>query len=741
MTLITEAEVRSAARSLHVGHRDNPIEVIAPGDLDRAVRRNWDPSPGQAAAGNYQMTHAILGSWDRGMDTRYPGLEVTIETPLDRMRSGTAPDGTPWSVRMPAHYGYVKRTEGADGDHVDVYVGPEAHRIHTCPVYVIDQVDADDGGFDEHKCMLGFSDGAQAGRTYIAAFSDGRGVERIGSVRRMDFDGFVDWLRTGDTKSPVGKSSVVSALGCACTPTHSCGTCKTGGSGEFMTIAQTAVTPRGAGYLIKAFGTLLGRMTPAERVDMIKEASLEASMELGKATTLLEEGDDHDRIRQVEDLFDGPPDDRLETTRAGGPESSVPAGKVGVGKPQDASGHGAEPMEREYSRPTRQSGVQAVTEDLGRKLMTQARAMKSLVAFGQAMQSRVQALETQPSPTALTFDPAVLKAEIAKALPAAVASALAKAIPEVVRAVSKAKKAGESESTADKESESGEDDEGEDADEDDEAEQTEGGSGTDIEIVNELDEEDDAESESDDDQKKAMKKAAALERLLAKGLVKLAKVAAMESEDAMEDGRHAAGRRHHKKASRRMAKARSHAAIAKSLRGGRVGPSMTKIEKSLGTVAKALKETKAKNQDKWPSHGESVGNAAPDGGTVVVQPSPASQADLAKIASALEKSLSGYALMQADVQQVMRMVGGQSRNPQDGGRPPVTELFKSSVDLAAAPEAQMNALASSGQISMAERDKGIDALASIRMALPDTAVKSAIANCAPPVQEILRRAA
>ena len=48
--------------------------------------------------------------------TRVCWLPVTVETAKGQERSGAAPDGTRWSVKLPADYGYVKRTRGADGD-------------------------------------------------------------------------------------------------------------------------------------------------------------------------------------------------------------------------------------------------------------------------------------------------------------------------------------------------------------------------------------------------------------------------------------------------------------------------------------------------------------------------------------------------------------------------------------------------------------------------------------------------
>jgi hypothetical protein len=108
------------------------------------------------------------------------GLDVFIETSLGAERSGTAPDGSPWTVTMPADYGFIRKTNGADGEAVDCYVGPDAD---TERVWIVYQNDVATGEFDEHKVMLGFPDRAAALVTYVAGFSDGRGAERIGKIQ------------------------------------------------------------------------------------------------------------------------------------------------------------------------------------------------------------------------------------------------------------------------------------------------------------------------------------------------------------------------------------------------------------------------------------------------------------------------------------------------------------------------------------------------------------------------------
>ncbi|MFL0806741.1 MAG: hypothetical protein K6L60_05590 [Oceanobacter sp.] len=144
-----------------------------------------DPTPAQIEAGNYKKGHAKI-----------QGLDVTIENPRGSNRSGTDPDGHKWSVEMKHHYGYIKRTTGADGEGVDVFVGkePESQKV-----FVIDQVNAD-GTFDEHKVMLGFRNRAQAVHGYKSNYEKGW---KVGPVTTMTTDQFKDWLAGPDTDKPV----------------------------------------------------------------------------------------------------------------------------------------------------------------------------------------------------------------------------------------------------------------------------------------------------------------------------------------------------------------------------------------------------------------------------------------------------------------------------------------------------------------------------------------------------------
>lgn len=166
---------------------DGTIGDEAPRELEKAVELPPLPEPTEAQreAGNYQKHHLTLH-----------GLGVSIENPVGSTRRGVDRDGTPWETTMAHHYGYLKRTQGADGDHVDCFIGPEPENPY---VHVINQVEPMTGRFDEHKVMLGFPSREAAVDAYHANYATG--WKGCGDVRTMHVDDFKHWLRNGDTTS------------------------------------------------------------------------------------------------------------------------------------------------------------------------------------------------------------------------------------------------------------------------------------------------------------------------------------------------------------------------------------------------------------------------------------------------------------------------------------------------------------------------------------------------------------
>jgi len=179
------------------GTKAAPIKVEHHDHIKQAEQRvNTNPTDAQKKNGNYAMGHVV---WN--------GLDITIENPQGSERSGTDANGKAWSVTMPASYGYLKRTEGADGDHIDVYLGKH---LQSDKVFIIDQKHLGGGEFDEHKVMLGFPTLREAERIYKRGFSDGKGVERLGAITPISIGEFKEWIKTEDTTKPVAESLLTS---------------------------------------------------------------------------------------------------------------------------------------------------------------------------------------------------------------------------------------------------------------------------------------------------------------------------------------------------------------------------------------------------------------------------------------------------------------------------------------------------------------------------------------------------
>lgn len=148
-----------------------------------------NPTDAQREAGNY-----------RKGKLRLHGLEIAIETPRGAIRSGTDRNGKFWSIKMPWHYGYILKTESeADGDHVDVFLGPN---LASDTVFVVDQ-NAPDGRFDEHKVLIGWDSMPEAKAAYLSAYSDDWSGFR--NITGMSIDRFKRLIEEFDFKTPLAK--------------------------------------------------------------------------------------------------------------------------------------------------------------------------------------------------------------------------------------------------------------------------------------------------------------------------------------------------------------------------------------------------------------------------------------------------------------------------------------------------------------------------------------------------------
>lgn len=99
--------------------------------------------------------------------TAFRGLNISIENKKGTIRRGVDSDGHKWAIKMHYDYGYIRGTEGVDGDHVDCYIGDN---IDAKNVYIIHQKIPGTDKYDEDKCMLGFNTLADAKAAYLKQY-------------------------------------------------------------------------------------------------------------------------------------------------------------------------------------------------------------------------------------------------------------------------------------------------------------------------------------------------------------------------------------------------------------------------------------------------------------------------------------------------------------------------------------------------------------------------------------------
>lgn len=122
-------------------------------------------------------------------ELHFKGLDIKIENEKGSVRSGTSDNGKKWSTKMLYPYGYISRTMGTDGDHVDVFVGDNEK---SDKVFIVHQVVPETGKHDEDKVMLGFDNAKQAKKAYLAHYDS---PKFFGSMTEMTFEKFKESLK------------------------------------------------------------------------------------------------------------------------------------------------------------------------------------------------------------------------------------------------------------------------------------------------------------------------------------------------------------------------------------------------------------------------------------------------------------------------------------------------------------------------------------------------------------------
>jgi hypothetical protein len=139
----------------------------------------------------------------------FQGLNISVENDVGSTRRGVAPNGKKWATKMKVPYGYIRMTQGVDGDHVDCFVGPfaaakNAYVVHVRkpPAFKV---------FDEDKVMLGFSGPQAAKKSFLEHYD---GPEFFGGMDTLSMAKFKQKvLATKDRPAKIAAAFVLEAGG------------------------------------------------------------------------------------------------------------------------------------------------------------------------------------------------------------------------------------------------------------------------------------------------------------------------------------------------------------------------------------------------------------------------------------------------------------------------------------------------------------------------------------------------
>lgn len=144
-------------------------------------RKQAEGRPGALEVGGFDAALESDKPWE------FQGLLIDIENLRGSVRHGAS-----HHTRMTAPYGYIRNTEGADGDEVDCFVGP----VLSAPyVYVVHTKNPETGSYDEDKVILGMESAAQAKELFEENYDRPGFFESMEKMKMEDFKRKLKTLR------------------------------------------------------------------------------------------------------------------------------------------------------------------------------------------------------------------------------------------------------------------------------------------------------------------------------------------------------------------------------------------------------------------------------------------------------------------------------------------------------------------------------------------------------------------
>ena len=115
---------------------------------------------------------------------KFQGIPIAIENRKGSTREGVDPDGKPWKTTFALPYGYIKKTEGKDGEEIDAYVGPKDDATHA---FVVHQRKIDGTGHDEDKVFLGMPSVEAVRKAYLDHYNK-VGPKLLGEISTLSME-------------------------------------------------------------------------------------------------------------------------------------------------------------------------------------------------------------------------------------------------------------------------------------------------------------------------------------------------------------------------------------------------------------------------------------------------------------------------------------------------------------------------------------------------------------------------
>ena len=150
--LVAHLEARQASQATQ--RLRQALTTAKPGRLANTLDLTLPAQKGQPARSITVRDDLLKTSKAHRLSRRltFRGLDISIETDKGELRHWFDPHANKsGTTKMTLPYGYIRRTEGVDGDHVDCFVGPDEQAKN---VYVVHQMKAPDFKVYDDKANL-----------------------------------------------------------------------------------------------------------------------------------------------------------------------------------------------------------------------------------------------------------------------------------------------------------------------------------------------------------------------------------------------------------------------------------------------------------------------------------------------------------------------------------------------------------------------------------------------------------